>query len=48
MIEFGHPDLSFPTQTDLLSLGRSGLYYQPVGPTTRDIEIKHCIDEITR
>ena len=46
MIEFGHPDLSLSTQADLLSLSRSGLYYQPVGPSARETEVKHRIDEI--
>ena len=46
MIEFGHPDLSLSTQADLLSLSRTGLYYQPVGPSAREIEIQHRIDEI--
>lgn len=46
MIEFGHPDLSLSTQADLLSLRRSGLYYQPVGPSAREIAVKHRIDEI--
>lgn len=46
MIELGHPDLSLSTQADLLSLSRSGLYYQPVGPSAREIAVKHRIDEI--
>jgi putative transposase len=46
MIEFGHPDLSLSTQADLLSLSRSSLYYQPLGPSAREIAVKHRIDEI--
>lgn len=46
MIELGHPDLSLSTQADLLSLSRSGLYYHPVGPSAREIAVKHRIDEI--
>jgi putative transposase len=46
MIEFGHPGLSLSTQAELLSLSRSGLYYQPVGPSSREIAVKHRIDEI--
>jgi putative transposase len=34
------------TQAELLSLNRSGLYYQPVGPSAAEIAIKHRIDEI--
>lgn len=33
-------------QVDLLSLNRSGLYYQPVPPSAEEIAIKHRIDEI--
>lgn len=46
MIELNHAELSLATQTDLLSISRSGLYYTPVGPTAREIQIKHRIDEI--
>jgi putative transposase len=46
MIEFGHPELSLSTQADLLGLSRSGLYYQPVGPSARELAVKHRIDEI--
>lgn len=34
------------TQTELLSLNRTGLYYQSVGPSATEIAIKHRIDEI--
>jgi putative transposase len=33
-------------QAELLSLSRASLYYQPVGPSAREIAIKHRIDEI--
>jgi putative transposase len=46
MVELGHPQLSLSTQAELLSLSRSGLYYQPVGPSAREIAVKHRIDEI--
>jgi putative transposase len=39
-------ELSLQTQADLLSLSRASLYYQPVGPSAREIAIKHRIDEI--
>jgi len=34
------------TQAELLSLNRSGLYYQPVPPSRPEVMIKHRIDEI--
>jgi len=46
MIEFGHSELSLSVQANLLGLSRSGLYYQPTGSSTREIYIKHRIDEI--
>lgn len=38
--------LPLRTQADLLGLSRSSLYYQPRGPSAREIRIKHRIDEI--
>lgn len=46
MIDFNHSELSLSTQADLLGLSRSGLYYQPAGPSAREIAIKHRIDKI--
>lgn len=46
MIEFKQSELTLKTQAELLGLSRSGLYYQRVGPTDREIAIKHRIDEI--
>jgi putative transposase len=34
------------TQTALLSLNRSSLYYQPVAPTAEEVALRHRIDEI--
>ena len=34
------------TQAELLSLNRSGLYYQPVPPSPEEVAFKHRIDEI--
>jgi len=39
-------DLPLSTQAELLGLSRSSLYYEPVGPSAREIAIKHRIDEI--
>ena len=34
------------TQAELLSINRSGLYYQPVPPSPEEVAFKHRIDEI--
>jgi putative transposase len=34
------------TQAELLNLNRTGLYYEPVGPSAEEIDFKHRIDEI--
>lgn len=46
MIEPGHLDLTLKEQAELLGLNRTGLYYQPVGPSRDEIAAKHRIDEI--
>jgi len=46
MIERGHPELALKTQAQLLSLSRASLYYTPVGPSAKEIAIKHRIDEL--
>jgi putative transposase len=38
--------LTLKTQADLLSLNRSGLYYEPIPPSAEEVAIKHRIDEI--
>ncbi len=40
------PELSLKTQVALLSVSRASVYYQPVGPSAREIALKHRIDEI--
>lgn len=47
LVEHG-PDRTFTlkTQADLLSLNRTGLYYQPVPPSAEEVALKHRIDEI--
>jgi putative transposase len=34
------------TQAELLSLNRSGLYYQPRPPSAEEVRLKHRIDEV--
>jgi putative transposase len=38
--------LTLQTQAELLSLNRTGLYYQPVAPSPDEVALKHRIDEI--
>jgi putative transposase len=38
--------LTLATQADLLSLNRTGLYYQAVLPSAEEVALKHRIDEI--
>lgn len=38
--------LTLKTQAELLSLNRTGLYYQPRPPSAEEVAIKHRIDEI--
>jgi putative transposase len=45
-LERDHPELSLKLQAELLGVSRSGLYYQPVGPSAREIATKHRIDEL--
>jgi putative transposase len=45
MIEAGHPDLSIVRQCELLGISRSGLYYEPVGPSRENLELMRLLDE---
>jgi putative transposase len=44
VIERGHQTLSIVRQCDLLSLSRSGFYYQPVGETAENLALMRLID----
>jgi putative transposase len=46
MIDRDHPEVALIDQAGILSLSRSSLYYQPVGPTPEEVAAKHRIDEI--
>ena len=46
MIDREHTDISIRQQVKLLSVSRSGLYYQKEKPSAEEIAIKHRIDEI--
>ena len=44
MIEPEHPALSVVRQCELVSISRSGFYYQPVGETELNLELMRLID----
>ncbi len=46
MIERAASDLPLTTQTELLSLNRSSLYYQPHPARAEEVQLKHRIDEV--
>ena len=46
MLELDNRELPLKTKAELLGLKRTGLYYQPVGPSAQEIAAKHRIDEI--
>jgi putative transposase len=45
MIEVNHPQLSMSKQCDLLSIHRSGLYYQPVQESEQNLLLMRKLDE---
>ena len=45
-MEWTESPLSITRQTELLSLHRSGLYYQPCSPSAAEVALKHRIGEI--
>jgi hypothetical protein len=44
MIEPGHPRQSIARQCELVSISRSGFYYQPTGETPLNLELMRLID----
>ena len=46
LVERTDSELPLTAQADLLGLGRSSLYYQPVAPASEEVHIKHRIDAI--
>ena len=44
LIEPGHPGLSVVRQCELLSVSRSGFYYQPAGETATNLALMRLID----
>jgi putative transposase len=45
MVCVSDPALSISQQCDLLSIHRSGLYYQPVGESEENLQLMRLIDE---
>jgi len=46
LIERESEELSVRIQAELLSVNRSGVYYQPQPPSAAEVQLKHRIDEI--
>ena len=46
LVDADCPEFPLSTQAALLGVSRSGLYYQPVGPSAEEIRLRHRIDEI--
>ena len=46
LVDWENRELPVSTQAELLTLNRSGLYYQPVPPSAEEVACKHRIDEI--
>jgi putative transposase len=46
MLEPEDSEISLATQVDLLGISRASVYYQPAGPSEREVAIKHQIDKI--
>ena len=44
MIEPDHPEVSIMRQCELVSISRSGFYYQPAGETPLNLELMRLID----
>jgi putative transposase len=45
-VERAESDFPLTMQTELLSLNRSSLYYQPKPASAEEVQLKHRIDEI--
>jgi putative transposase len=46
LLERAQSELTLTTQTELLSLNRTSLYYRPLAPTPEEVALKHRIDAI--
>lgn len=46
LVDWQDPDWPIQKQAELLSLNRSGLYYQPVPPSPRELALRKRVDEL--
>lgn len=46
LVDWQREDLTVSAQAELLSLNRSGLYYQPMPPSAEEVTLKHHIDQV--
>lgn len=46
LIDWDDPEFSLKFQTELLGLNRTSLYYKAKGPSPKEIQLKHRIDQI--
>ncbi len=46
LVDWQREELPVKTQTELLSLNRSSLYYRAVPPSAEEVVLKHRIDEL--
>ncbi len=46
LVDWQREELDVKTQSELLSLNRSSLYYRPVPPSAEEVALKHRIDEL--
>ena len=46
MLEKEQPEILVSRQADLVGVSYSSLFYQPVAPSQRELEIKRRIDEV--
>jgi putative transposase len=46
LVDFNDMKMSIVKQAEMLSLNRSGLYYEPAPPSEKEVALKHAIDRI--
>jgi len=46
MLEWEATEIPLAHQVELLGISRSSLYYQPLGPSEKELALKRRIDEI--
>ena len=46
LVDFKDPELSVKKQAELIGINRSSLYYQPIGTSPEELELRRQIDEL--